>query len=122
VTKPDNGVVRPTSRPMQTATHGGVGVAELTHADVRSKLSEYLDDALDPGDRRRVEGHLVTCRPCGAYLATLRATVRATEALPRPKAPTNARARILERVRREAANGAASDVSATEDSAPTRGA
>ena len=82
-----------------------MGVAELTHVDVRSMLSDYLDDSLTPSDRRRVEGHLHGCRPCAADLATLRATVRATEALSRPKAPAQARAKILDRVRNEAANG-----------------
>jgi anti-sigma factor RsiW len=112
VTKPDNVVVPATSRTAQTATHGSVGVADLTHADVRASLSDYLDDALAQNDRRRLEGHLAACRACSAYLATLRATVQATQQLPTPKAPAQARARILDRVRSEAANG-------TSDEGPT---
>jgi anti-sigma factor RsiW len=107
VTKPDNGVAPATSRAAQAATHGSVGVADLTHADVRNWLSDYLDDSLAQSERRRVDGHLLRCRACTAYLATLRATVRAAEALPRPKAPAHIRARILDRVRTEAANGTA---------------
>jgi anti-sigma factor RsiW len=107
VTKPDNGVVPATSRAAQAATHGSVGVADLTHTDVRNVLSDYLDDSLAQNDRRRVEGHLLTCRACSAFLATLRTTVRAAEALPHPTAPAHARARILDRVQAEAANGTA---------------
>src|SRR5436190_13648626 len=82
VTKPDNVVVPATSRTAQAATHGSVGVAELTHAEVRNRLSDYLDSSLAEGDRRRVESHLLACRACTAYLATLRAAIRATNALP----------------------------------------
>src|SRR3954447_25452817 len=78
VTKPDNGVVPATSRTAQAVTHGSVGVADLTHTDVRNWMSDYLDDALSPSDRRRLEGHLLTCRSCLAHLATLRVTVQAT--------------------------------------------
>src|SRR6266536_3000763 len=114
VTKPDNGVVPATSRAAQAATHGSVGVADLTHTDVRSMLSDYLDDSLTSSDRRRVERHLHVCRPCSADLATLRATVRATQVLPQPKAPAQARAMILDRVRSEAANGSWASDSAPE--------
>ena len=113
MTKPDNGVVPATSRAAQAATHGSVGVADLTHADVRNGLSDYLDDALSQSERRRLETHLLACRPCSADLATLRATVRATQALPQPKAPAQARARIIDQVRSEVANG-----SWARDSAP----
>jgi hypothetical protein len=107
VTKPDNVVVPAASRTAQAATHGSVGVADLTHTDVRDRLSDYLDDSLSQSDRLRLEGHLLACRVCSAHLATLRATVRATETLPKPKAPPHAKARILDRVRSEAANGSA---------------
>src|SRR3954471_8894298 len=96
VTKPDNGVVPAASRTAQTATHGSVGIADLSHTDVRNSLSEYLDDSLSPSDRRRIEGHLATCRPCTADLATLRATVKLAQTLPQAHAPAGARARILE--------------------------
>lgn len=109
MTKPDNVVVPATSRATQVATHGSVGVADLTHADVRASLSDYLDDALAQSDRRRLEGHLLACRACSAYLATLRATVQATEELPKPKAPAQSRARILDRVRSDAANGSSAE-------------
>ena len=117
MTKPDNGVVPASSRTAQAATHGSVGVAELTHTDVRNSLSDYLDNSLAQSERRRIDGHLAACRPCAAFLTTLRATIRVAETLPRPKAPAQSRARILEAARREAAEAAASGVAADDDSA-----
>jgi putative zinc finger protein len=117
VTKPDNGVVPASSRTAQAATHGSVGVAELTHTDVRNSLSDYLDNSLAQAERRRIDGHLTVCRPCTAFLATLRTTIRVAETLPRPKAPAHARARILEAARHQAAEAAASDGAADDDSA-----
>jgi len=102
VTKPDNGVAPASGRATQAATHGSVGVAELTHADVRNRLSDYLANALSPSDRGRIDSHLIACRSCAAYLATLRVTVTAAEGLPRPVAPRGARKRILDRIRAEA--------------------
>jgi hypothetical protein len=105
VTKADEGVA-PT--PRGTAQLGspasasaGVGVAELTHELVRGQLSEYLDDGLGESARRRIDGHLATCPPCAAYLATLRTTVRGVQKLPAAKAPRGATARIIDQARRE---------------------
>jgi anti-sigma factor RsiW len=106
------------SRATQAATHGSVGVVELTHADVRDKLTDYLDDALSASARRAVDRHLQACRPCAAFLATLRATVQVAEHLPRPSAPRTARARILDRIREEAAQIVESNGSNGEDRAP----
>jgi hypothetical protein len=104
VTKADEGVaptVRGTAQIVTPGGSGSVGVAELTHELVRGLLSEYLDGSLGESDRRRIDGHLVSCPPCSAYLQTLRATVQALGKLPAPKAPAGARRRLLEQVRRE---------------------
>ncbi len=37
----------------------------------------YLDDALAPPDRRRLEEHLAACPHCSEYLAQLRITIDA---------------------------------------------
>ena len=37
----------------------------------------YLDDALAPADRRRLEAHLSACPHCSEYLAQLRVTIDA---------------------------------------------
>jgi anti-sigma factor RsiW len=101
VTKADEGVVPTPHGGTHIVTSGSVGVAELTHEIVRGLLSDYLDDALDESDRRRIDGHLAGCPPCVAYLHTLRTTVQAVGRLPAPKAPHGARARIVEQARRE---------------------
>ena len=36
-------------------------------------MTEYLDDALSPRDRARLEDHLAACPHCGEYLAQMRA-------------------------------------------------
>jgi len=105
VTQADEGVA-PAAR---SATHIGtpastgasVGVAELTHDLVRGQFSDYLSGALGEVARRRVDGHLAVCPPCAAFLDTLRVTVRALGQLPASKAPTGARARILEQARQD---------------------
>jgi hypothetical protein len=100
VTKADKGVT-PSSRGAAQAASAGTSVAELTHDLVRGQLSDYLDDAIDAADRRRVDGHLSTCQSCTAYLNTLRATVRTLGQLPVPKAPSGARASIIDQARRD---------------------
>jgi anti-sigma factor RsiW len=41
-------------------------------------MTDYLDDALAPADRRNLETHLKDCPHCGEYLRQLRATIDAT--------------------------------------------
>jgi anti-sigma factor RsiW len=38
-------------------------------------LTDYLDEALAPRDRARLEAHLADCPHCSEYLAQLRATI-----------------------------------------------
>jgi anti-sigma factor RsiW len=76
-----------------------VGVAELTHAEVRGRLSEFIDGSVPDAERRRIEGHLAGCRSCAARHATLKATVHATQQLRPSLAPAGSRAKILDRVR-----------------------
>jgi anti-sigma factor RsiW len=40
-------------------------------------MSDYLEGALAPRDRERLEGHLATCPHCSEYLAQIRATIAA---------------------------------------------
>ena len=107
MTRPDKAVAPAAGRAAPAATHGSVGVAELTHVEVRDRLSDHIDGTLSEPERRRVDGHLAGCRDCAAFRATLEATVRAAERLPRPTAPHGTGPRILDRVRRlkESENG-----------------
>jgi len=47
----------------------------MTCHEVRESLSAYLDEALTPDERARVDAHLETCADCPRELASLRATV-----------------------------------------------
>jgi anti-sigma factor RsiW len=47
-------------------------------------LSAYIDEALDPQSRERVDAHLATCAVCRTRVAELRATARLIAALPTP--------------------------------------
>jgi anti-sigma factor RsiW len=41
-------------------------------------VTDYLEDALSRGDRRRFEAHLAGCPHCTEYLAQMRATISLT--------------------------------------------
>jgi anti-sigma factor RsiW len=40
-------------------------------------VTDYLEDALSPRDRARLEAHLAGCVNCSEYLAQIRATIAA---------------------------------------------
>lgn len=39
-------------------------------------VTDYLEGALSPADRRRLEYHLAGCEHCSEYLAQIRETIR----------------------------------------------
>jgi anti-sigma factor RsiW len=51
---------------------------ELACQDVVELVTAYLEDALDPADRGRMEEHLVFCDGCQNYLEQMRTAVRLT--------------------------------------------
>ncbi len=57
--------------------------------DLVEMLTDYLDGALDPQTRSRLEAHLRLCDGCDAYLEQLRATVATLGATPRPQPAPN---------------------------------
>jgi anti-sigma factor RsiW len=46
-------------------------------AEVVEVITEYLEGAMDPRDRRRFDAHLAECEYCQNYLDQMRATVAA---------------------------------------------
>ncbi len=50
--------------------------AVLPCQQVVEMVTDYLEDALSPADRLRLEAHLVTCPHCTEYLAQMRETIR----------------------------------------------
>jgi hypothetical protein len=47
-----------------------------------TQLNEYLDQALEEGERREIEGHLATCGQCSSELDDLKNVFQALERLP----------------------------------------
>ena len=81
------------------ATSNGVGVEELSCREVVEILGDYLDGAMTPEDRIRLEEHLADCDGCTAYLEQLRVTIRLSGRLPEDSVSPEAMAPLLEAFR-----------------------
>jgi anti-sigma factor RsiW len=53
-------------------------------------ITDYLEDALSPADRERLEGHIAGCVGCTAYLEQMRMTVATVGRLREHDIPTPA--------------------------------
>ncbi|HYG97634.1 MAG TPA: sigma-70 family RNA polymerase sigma factor [Terriglobales bacterium] len=62
--------------------HSHAGESALSCKQMFAKLSDYLDEALDPSLCDKLEQHMAECKPCEAFLATLKATVEQTRQIP----------------------------------------
>lgn len=68
---------------------------------IEELLALYLDDALTPTERQRVEQHLADCSDCRDTLAELRQMQLDLRALPLPPLPANFRDDLLQRVAKQ---------------------
>ena len=68
---------------------------EMACQEVVELITDYLEDALSPGDRRRFEEHLAVCPDCRNYLAQMRVTIRLTGALKGDAIPAELRKQFL---------------------------
>lgn len=71
----------------------------LTCHEVVVLVTDYLEDALTPEDRRRVEEHLAECDGCTAYLDQIRETIRLTGMIREEQIPEEEKHRLLEAFR-----------------------
>lgn len=75
----------------------------MTCREAITVLADYLAATLDAGAAGTLEGHLLECDECRAYLATYRRTVRVVSAATRMEMPDELRRRLrvflLERLR-----------------------
>ena len=71
----------------------------LTCHEVVDIITDYFEDALSPGDRRRVEEHLAICDGCTAYLEQMRETIRLTGMRTEEQIPDDQKQRLLEAFR-----------------------
>jgi anti-sigma factor RsiW len=74
-------------------------VEELSCREVVEVLGDYLEGAMAPGDRARLEGHLADCEGCAAYLEQLRTTIRLSGRLPEEAVSEATMAPLLEAFR-----------------------
>lgn len=58
-------------------------------------ITDYLDGSLSRRDRRRMDKHLRACDGCGAYLESVRLTVRSLGELPPEPADPHVREHLL---------------------------
>ena len=62
-------------------------------------VTDYLEQALPPGERSRYEAHLKACRHCQRYLEQMQQAVRALSALVDEAFSPEERERFVERFR-----------------------
>ena len=68
---------------------------------VQGMSSDFIDDELDAGAKRKVVAHLEWCGPCTTLINTLRATVRLLRSTPKEVPPADFKERLRESIRRE---------------------
>lgn len=72
---------------------------------IRQLVQAYLDDALGPPERARVEAHAADCAACGRLVATYRQLFAALDAPALPDAPAALTATVMRRIAAERAPG-----------------
>ncbi len=71
--------------------------------EIRARLHAYVDGELTVSDIAEVDGHCLECRQCAALVSAEREFRQLLRRQPRDTAPSELRASILRRIRREAA-------------------
>lgn len=67
----------------------------LTCHEMVEIITDYLEEALLPEDRRRVEEHLAICDGCTTYLEQMRETIRLTGMLSEEQIPEEHKRQLL---------------------------
>jgi anti-sigma factor RsiW len=68
----------------------------LTCQELVDLITDYLENALPPAERRRVAVHLATCADCAGYLARMRLTIQLLGRLAPEPLPVATRDRLLD--------------------------
>jgi predicted anti-sigma-YlaC factor YlaD len=68
---------------------------EMTCHELVELVTEYLEDAMVPSERARLEVHLAGCRPCRHYLDQMRKTIDVVGRVPEETITPEAREDLL---------------------------
>ena len=68
---------------------------EMTCRELVERVTEYLEGAMPPAERARLELHLAGCRPCSHYLDQMRKTIDLAGSIPEETVKPKAREDLL---------------------------
>ena len=71
-------------------------VEELSCQELVELVTDYLEQALEPGDLRRFEEHVAACGKCTVYLEQMRQAIMVTGALPHGEISVETERRLLQ--------------------------
>ena len=80
-------------------TNGGGAPDDLACNELVEIVTEYVEGALTPSERARVEAHLRNCPGCTAYVEQMRETIRLTGRLREDDIPADVRESLLDAFR-----------------------
>ena len=80
---------------------------DIKCVEVVELISDYLEDALDPDLRARVEAHLAGCDNCSTVLDQFRETIRLSGMLTEDQLTSEQRSTLVSAFRNWRASGAA---------------
>jgi hypothetical protein len=70
-------------------------------ADIRQKVSEYIDGSISPEEKILIEGHLQSCEECKEYFADMRKTVEHVHNLKEIEPPAWLTQKVMAKIRSE---------------------
>jgi anti-sigma factor RsiW len=76
-----------------------VASSRLTCAQLVELVTDYLEAAMPPAERREFEEHIASCAPCRVYLAQMRDTVARVGSLREEDVPEGAMTSLLDAFR-----------------------
>ena len=75
----------------------------LTCKDFLKELSDYLDEALDPEMRAKLERHITECPNCWVIADTTRKTIQIYKGMERYSIPSDVESRLMRALERKMA-------------------
>jgi hypothetical protein len=71
-------------------------------ADIREKVSEYIEGTISPEEKIHIEGHLLSCKMCKEYFADMHKTVEHVHNLEEIEPPVWLTQKVMAKIRAEA--------------------